>query len=367
MARAKGLSPATNDETPDLAAAFAALERTDRIYDALTRQEAPSDAPDRFGRVRVQGDTITFDAPVPLSEHDEYAADLWGHPGEVVFVEPTATRDDLRLLQKEAGLEFVSYARDEIVGRCRGIHLRWTPDDGAEIIAPTGQRDAFDDLLTGTWLSTSDPSAPAALPVPVLARLGAPEAGVVSARHAGEPIATPYFSGVFDHWTRDERDTVESGDVTGYGQFMAYAEDHAEQIIVDPDAVYALLDGLMVGFIGEQNDHLAVSVTGAFAPNVEAYLQDWLPKSRLTLTQSADVSLSETALVRDKGFEVARPSEERPDPGRKLVRPGEGVTCIYRDGTVTAGARLVWTQIAAERVRRVIDRIDAAIDELSGA
>lgn len=365
LAEVKDYTAATNAESPDLSAAFAALTRSDPVYDALTQHEAPSGTPDHFGRVRVQGDTITFDEPVPFMEYDDYAADLWGHSGEIVFVEETATREDFRLLQAERGLEFISYAEQEIVARYKSLHLRWTPDTGAEIIAPTARRGEFDDLFVGTWLNAADIPGPADFPTPVLARLGTEAIGVVEARHAGEPVADPYFAGVFDYWTRAEKDAVPTGNVPGYDQYMAYAEDSACAIIAEGEAVYVLLDNLMIGFVGEENDHFVISVTGPFDPAVESYLQDWLPNSTLTLRQRRAVPMSGTTLVREKGFKVARPSEKRPNPGKTLVRSRNGVKSIYRDGHVTVGTQLQWTQITAARVERLITQIDETIHELT--
>jgi MoxR-like ATPase len=365
LADVRDYTAARNEQSPDLASAFAALDRSEPVYDALTRREAPSETPDHFGRVRVQGDTITFEEPVPFMEYDDYAADLWGHSGEVVFVEETATREDLRLLQDERGLEFVSYTEEEIIARYKSLHLRWTSDMGAELIAPTDRRREFDDLFVGTWLDATDISGPADLPTPVLARLGTEEAGVVEARHAGEPIADPYFAGVFDYWTRGERDTVATDSVPGYDQFMAHAEDTARTIIAEGGAVYVLLDNLMIGFVGEENDYFIVSVTGPFDPAVESYLKDWLPNSKLTLRRRGRVPMSGTTLAQEKGFEVARPSEERPNPGKTLVRTRNGVRSIYRDGRLTVGAQLQWTQIKSARVERLIAQIDETIHELT--
>jgi hypothetical protein len=365
MAEEKGFTAAESAGTPDLSAAFAALERSDSVYDTLTRREPPSGAPDRFGRVRVQGDTITFDEAVPLMEHDGYATDLWGHPGEVVFVEKTATQNDLRLLQEERGLEFISYAEDEIIARYESLHLRWTPAAGAEIIARTTRRDDFDALFAGTWLNATDVPGPADLPTPVLARLGTDAVGVVEARHAGEPVASPYYAGVFDFWLRSEDNTVATNDIPGFDQFMDHAEAHADPLLVRDGAVYALLDGLMLGFVGEENDHLVASVTGPFDPAVESYLQDWLPGAKLTLRQGGPSRFSETTLVREKGFEVMRPSDDRPSPSKTLVRPQGPVRTLYRDGQITVGASLTWTQITASRVERILEYIDQSIRRLT--
>ena len=366
MADVKGYTGPSNDETPDLAAAFAALERSEAVYNVLTRREPPAEAPDRFGRVRVQGDTITFDTPVPLLDYDDYAADLWGHSGEVVFVEATATRADLRLLQDERGLEFISYAEDEIIARYEGIHLRWTPDDGAHLIVPTGRRDTFDDLLAGTWLNaTPVPSPVDPLPTPVLARLGASEVGVMAARHAGEPVADPYSAGVFDFWTHEERDTVEAADVPGYDAFLSYAEAHADTIIAEGASVYVLFDALMVGLLGEDNDYLTVAVTGPFDPALESYLQTWLPDATLSLSRRRAARPDGATLVQDEGFEVARPSDDRPNPSKTLVRTRNNVRCIYRDGRLTVGSQLRGRQITAAHAERLINEIDRQAEALT--
>ena len=366
MADVKGYTGPSNEETPDLAAAFAALERNDSVYDVLTRREPPADAPDRFGRVRVQDDTITFDTPVPLLDYDDYAADLWGHGGEVVFVEATATRADLRLLQDERGLEFISYAEDEIIARYEGIHVRWTPDEGAHLIVPTARRDAFDDLLAGTWLNaTTVPSPVDPLPTPVLARLGADEVGVIEARHAGEPVADPYFSGVFDFWTPGEHDTIEAAEIPGYDAFMAHAEAHADAILARGASVYVLLDHLMVGILGADNDYLTVAVTGPFDPAVESYLQNWLPDATLSLSRRGPARHDGATLVRDEGFEVARPSDDRPNPSKTLVRTRNNVRCIYRDGRLTVGSQLRGRQITAAHAERLINEIDRQAEALT--
>ena len=365
MADVKGYTPPQNNAAPDLSAAFAALERSDSVYDALTRQESPTDTPDHFGRVQVEGGIITFDEPVPLLEHDGYAADLWGHPGEIVFVEETATREDLRLLQTERGLEFISYAEDEIIGRYNGLHLRWTPDTGAEVIVPTARRDSFDDLFCGTWLNETDIAGPADFPTPVLARLGTNQVGVVDARHADEPVADPYFAGVFDYWTQDQQDTMETADVRGYDQFMNHAESYADPMILEGDAAYALFDGLMLGLVGEENDYLVASVTGPFDAAVESYLQHWLPNAKLSLRQKVSTSISAMTLMRTHGFEVARPSDDRPSPGKKLVRVQDGVKSIYRREHLTVGTQLTGRQITATRVEFLIRTIDETLDELA--
>ncbi|PSQ96008.1 MAG: ATP-binding protein [Bacteroidetes bacterium SW_9_63_38] len=366
MADVKGYTGPTNDETPDLAAAFAALERSESVYDALTRRELPAEAPDRFGRVRVQGDTITFDTPVPLLEHDGYAAGLWGHAGEVVFAEDTASRTDLRLLQAERDLEFISYAEDELIARYEGIHLRWTPDDGAHIIVPTARRDTFDALFAGTWLNAETvPSPVDPLPTPVLARLGASEVGTIEARHAGEPVATPYFSGVFDFWTGNEHDTVDVDDIPGYDDFMRHAETHADTIIAEGTSVYVLFENLMMGVLGEDNDYLTVAVTGAFDPALNSYLQHWLPNAKLSLSRRGPARHDGTMLAREEGFEVTRPSDDRPNPSKTLVRTRNNVRCIYRDGRLTVGSQLRGRQITAAHTERLIEEIDRQFQALT--
>jgi hypothetical protein len=146
---------------------------------------------------------------------------------------------------------------------------------------------------------------------------------------------------------------------------MDHAEAHADPLILTGDAAYALFDGLMLGLIGDENDFLAVSVTGPFDAAVESYLQHWLPNARLSLRRKAAVQRPATTLVQEHGFEVARPSDGRPNPGKKLVRVQEGVKSIYREGRLTVGTHLTGRQITARRVEVLLRRIDKTIDTLA--
>jgi hypothetical protein len=47
------------------------------------------------------------------------------------------------------------------------------------------------------------------------------------------------------------------------------------------------------------------------------------------------------------------------------VRARNGVKTIYRDGAITTGTRLEWTQITADRVARIIEAIDRTMDTLA--
>ena len=366
MADVKGYHGPDGGGSPDLSTAFAALQRSDAVYDALTRQEPPSTSPDRFGRVHVHADTITFDEPVPLHRHNTYADDLWDHAGEIVFVEETATRADVRLLQERCGLEVISYSEDEIIGRFRRIHLRWDPDAGAEIIVPTANRSAFNDLFRGTWLSAQNGAGSGSeLPTVVQARLGRPEAGVIEARRAGEDISDPYAGDVFDYWQRSEVDAADGSDIPGYAEFWDRAEREAATVCLQGDSGFALFDGLMLGFVGADNDQFAVSVTGPFDGTLASYLQDWLPDARLALSRQRPCAVDDTALIREHGFSVARPSEKRANPSKTLQRTRNHVRCLVRNGRMKVGTVLRWTQITGPNVEHVLREIDATVDALA--
>jgi hypothetical protein len=70
-------------------------------------------------------------------------------------------------------------------------------------------------------------------------------------------------------------------------------------------------------------------------------------------------------LVQEHGFEVARPSDDRPSPGKKLVRVEDGVKSVYRDERLTVGTQLKGRQITAHRVELLLHEIDETIDTLA--
>jgi hypothetical protein len=74
------------------------------------------------------------------------------------------------------------------------------------------------------------------------------------------------------------------------------------------------------------------------------------------------VQIPARTLVQDHGFGVVRPSDDRPSPGKKLVRIEDGIKSIYRDGRLTVGTQLSGRQITAHRVELLIRNIDQTLD-----
>jgi MoxR-like ATPase len=367
IADTKGYTTRTdNDRAADLSGAFAAFQKSDTVYNELTRLEEPGEEPDHFGRVHVEGETITFDEPVPLSEYDKWNR-LMGKSGEIVFIEERATKEDIFLLRDERGLEITSYTEEEIIGRKGDIHVRWTEESGAEIIVPTDEPSEFTNLLVGSWLHDTDKDTAYTFDIPTraLMRIGGDSVGQVAARWSNYETADPYFSGVFDEWMQDEVDYATDAEIFGYEEFMEHAQENAEDIIIEGSSIYVFFENVMIGFIGEENDYFAVSVTGPFGETIAKHLREWLPGSRLFLKRQIEVDKSEKTLIDEHGFEVTTPSDRRTNPRRMLKRIKEGTKVMYRDGVANIGAQLIDEKISRKRSAYVMQSIDKAVKELS--
>lgn len=364
MAEMKGYTEKTdNDKTPDLASSYAAFRKNRVVYNDLTKLEKPGQDPEKFGRVNVEGETITFDEPIPITEHQDYASELWGHPGEMVFVAESATERDMRLLQQERGLNFTSYTEDEIIGRKGPLHIRWAEGEGAEIIVPSDKTNVFTDMFVGTWVADRIHEG-YDIPVRALARMGMKETGVIEARERGFEIADPYSSGIFDEWQATNIDFTDAGDIPGYNDFLEFAEKYGE-VILEDDSMYAFFEGLMVAFLGEDNDHFAYSVTGGFDAGLNTFLQDWLPGSKMFLAKKRTTPLDENELINDHGFQVQRASEKRSNPRRTLHRMKGGIKSVFQDGSLRVGAQLTQSKITSKRVKVIAKRIEDTFDELT--
>ena len=137
----------------DAAAASGIVQLTDAAYDAAVRQTAePEPSAARLGDfAHVTGDGfLVIDRPLGLRDLPLLER-LWGQNGEVCFVEPRATWEDVKALQQWAPLVIVKFSRNEILARAAGIDLRWTPQHGAEIIVGLGARDVFSQCFGRAW------------------------------------------------------------------------------------------------------------------------------------------------------------------------------------------------------------------------
>ena len=154
LARARGfddrLDPASGP--PDLALAGGVLELTRSAYNQVVRLvDQPGSSPESLGDVaRVHGRLLVLEQPVPLSRLDDIAG-LWGENGEVLLVEPLAGWEDVKALPTWSPLEIIKFSRDEILAKCDGVDLRWTPDNGAEIIVNLARRHVFQQVFGRDW------------------------------------------------------------------------------------------------------------------------------------------------------------------------------------------------------------------------
>ena len=126
--------------TPDLTDAGGILSLTDHAYDNVVGMAEGSPAKDDslIGKVgRIVGGNIVLSHPLPL---EKWADAPWGNEGEIILTAPTATAEHVKGLRKY-GVKLVRWTRDEILGKAQGVDLRWTPQEGLEIIASLASSD----------------------------------------------------------------------------------------------------------------------------------------------------------------------------------------------------------------------------------
>ncbi|MFH1136898.1 MAG: AAA family ATPase [Pseudomonadota bacterium] len=142
----------TPGDPPDPASSGGLIELTKSAYNELVRLvDGPTDSPDRLGDIaRVHGRVISLERPWPLSRVNELEG-LWGENGEVLLVEDAATWEDVKALPTWAHIDIVKFSQREILAKSDGVDLRWTPEQGAEIIVDLAKRHVFQHVFGESW------------------------------------------------------------------------------------------------------------------------------------------------------------------------------------------------------------------------
>lgn len=346
-----------NDEvTPDLKAAFGVLRNEHSVYNEITKIHEPGESPDHVGWARVEGDNITIEESIPLEDRDQ-VENLWGNAGEVMFSEPLATLEDMRVLQ-EKGLEFTSYSESEIIGSTGNgaIDVRWTPENGAEIIVDLMSRSAFESMFSAWVYFNPEPTE-------VLARLDLNEGAIDRRREGIEP--TVYFASVEDNWGSEDMGTnrgyiKDIQNLEGFDSFTDLVQDRGRVVRVPAsDSSYYLFENVMFGFIGDMNDEFALSITGPVDEDLMPFIKKWAYHNKVLLRRTVKFDGEAQDLIDDHGFELTK---------KELIRKlDKGYAAIYRDdGVIRIGSRLRGNKLTASRMNKVIKEIKKAEADLLG-
>jgi hypothetical protein len=129
---------ASSNVVPDDEQVFAVLKFSHEVYTLVAQLAGePADDLEAIGdlaRVVKDRDEIVFLKPLLLKDCLRLDP-FWGvAQGEVVLIEPLASREDVQWLTN-FGLTLAVDEDTVIQGRSKGIELRWTAEKGAEIIA----------------------------------------------------------------------------------------------------------------------------------------------------------------------------------------------------------------------------------------
>ena len=358
LAEMKGYNRERGEKSPapDLSEAYGMVRNTDLNYSNVTKLAEPGDDGDRVGHAVVEGDLITFTEPVPLTDR-ERVADFWGNPGEISFAEPDATLDDMRLLRDERDMLFEDYESGHVKAYLPGVmDIYWTPEDGAEIIVNLQEENAFRNVLD-MWVSFGTE------PIEVQARMKNDGSAVIDRRRAGIEDLRIYHSRTWDEWGSDAWDAKAYRNLSGFDGFTKLAEKKAEEIVrmTNEDTTYYLFENVMFGFIGEDNDMLALSITGKPDADLIPYIRDWAKNSLLFLQRDIPYTGSIKNLIDNHGFQI-NPKNE------KVQFVGKGAAAVYRDedDMIRVGSRLHGEHVSKKQVGAVLGVIQKMEEALLG-
>ena len=154
LARARGFDDElmTDPTPPDLKAAGGIIKLTRSAYNQLVKMvDQPGPEAHRLGQLAtIHGRFISLHGPVPLSQVGEVNG-LWGETGEILFVEPLAGWRDVKALPTWSNLEIVRFSEAEILAKIDGIDLRWSREQGAEIVVDLAKKHVFQHVFGHGW------------------------------------------------------------------------------------------------------------------------------------------------------------------------------------------------------------------------
>ncbi len=355
-ARAFDVTIPTDGGQPDLSKVSGILELNYSSYNEVVRLLGePAETPDRLGDLAlVNGQFITFTKVLPLGSVDSLSG-LWGENGEVLLVEPLATWQDVKALQKWAHIKIVKFSKSEILAKADGIDLRWTPENGAEIIVDLAKRHVFEHCFGESWGRRSEEKW-----------IG--EKGLIYLRYKARQLEEDgqeavnghsYADVEADRWGTGAWDWQEDQNVPLLPEFLG------EKFNLSRSESWKHFDfpGLQISFKNtgnKVNDRLHVIITGKFDAGLVRYLKAWLPDGTLPFAYAFDTEIQENALLQQHGFALS------PLDTRISLRETDGFKLTYNPArkAVTVHKTITSEQLTKENIDGVIDRMRAFKQEL---
>ena len=175
LAEAKELTkevPSIKDVNLDLKQSCGVVLLSDENYNEVVKLvKKPNNTPSLLGTLVqvLDGDgtlapegykVLNFIKPLYLTEA-HLIKELWRQEGEVMFIEPRATHDEIRRLQDKCPqFKICSYSDKEILARTQGMDARWTPKEGLEVIFDLQNFETFLEIFCNHHNPTNaDPTA----------------------------------------------------------------------------------------------------------------------------------------------------------------------------------------------------------------
>lgn len=352
----ESIQPAS--ESPDLSASNGLVELTHSSYNEVVRLlDRPGESPDQLGDIaEIRGGYINLTREVPLRNLADLSR-FWGENGEVLVREPLAVWEDVKALQTWAPIQIVKFSRQEILAKADGLDLRWTPENGAEIIVDLSKRHVFEHCFGESW-GRSNEAKWIGVNGLIYKRYQALEQAREGRDQSGErPI---YCHLEADCWGGENWDSRRDADIPLFDGFVRETYEFSRQ-----DGWKRFwFDGLEIAFkdtVTKTNDCLRVSIDGKFAASLTPYLREWLPRGELPFSFSFSTTIAENDLLRRHGFTVS------PENSQVSVRRAGDYTLTYSPlhRIITVVRTLAGEQVAKPEIDRTIDDLAAFQAELS--
>lgn len=295
---------------------YGILQRNSRDYDRIVHLITdPNEHAGDLGNneedlvvANVSDHDIRLLKPVPLIYFNK-VRDLFNAQGEVMFIEPMATYGDVKALAKKTNLEVIKYSKGEMIAKAPGIHLRCTKELGAEIIVDLDFYDEFDSIFgvhleddeeRDYWLSGNKNVEDLENAVIVKPK----EYGLMFRKHFLRGVKGYHKALIknrYDIWGSGW-DSVPDSDIPHIEDF--HKEDYRILQSGNSSDRFYLVDNIVFGFFGTDNDMFGLKILGRFDKKYYKYLKAWVPEEGVEVRFDEIIvqAKKEETLIKEFGY-----------------------------------------------------------------
>lgn len=334
--------PITNKEKIDLKSAFGVVGHTEKNYNTLVKHtEEPKEEAKNLDWASVKGDHLVFDKPIPAHKADSILDEMWGQNGEVIIREYYIPFEEMRTLQEDDNIIITKFSKDEVIGKYNNsIDIRWTPNDGTDIILNLKDESSYDMLFKDEELFGYKYNTP-------------PE-------YKSYFQDRVYHNRIWDLWGGTEWDIKPDEKIKRYRKFIKYAERFGRVVVNGFDKFY-LFDNIAFAFLGQNNERFGFVINGKFDADLIPYIREWSPSNSMYISMSGGINRRDTQdLIDNYDFNI------HPTRSSFLTkRVGPIRVVATKGGRINMGNKFEGNEISKTNLDSAIDSVNKVITELN--